>query len=142
MTRLEQYIEEANIKRIGIVGYSDKKFDKNKAESLLMKGFEHFDINDNDEIVSGLTDVGIPSLAYKLAKYRNIKTIGIACKKANDFKLFPVDKKMIIGNEWGDESKTFLKYITHLIKIGGGEQSKEEYKNFKGPKIQYKLEEL
>jgi len=142
MSRFESYIIESEIKKVGVVGFSDKKFDKSKAKQLLIKGFEHFGVTDKDEIVSGLTDLGIPSISYRIAKDQNIKTIGIACKLAKDFKLYPVDKKIIVGNDWGDESPTFLKYITHMIKVGGGLQSEKEYKNFKGPKVEYKLDEL
>jgi len=137
--RFTQYINEAKIKKIGIIGYSAQKFDIDKAKQKIKEGLEYFDANINDELVSGYTDIGIPSISYRIAKKMKMKTIGIACSKAKEYKLFPVDKEIIVGDEWGDESDKFLSYITHLIKVGGGEQSKKEYKLFKGPKKEYKI---
>lgn len=78
-----------------------------------------------------MTNIGIPALAYQEAIKRNWKTIGIACTKASEYDLFPVDKKIIIGNEWGDESETFIDSIDILIRIGGGKQSLKETEIFK-----------
>ena len=131
---------------IGVVGYSAQKFDVNKASLMLeraildiIKGKDKVNI----EIVSGLTDLGIPSLAYRLAKRHKLKTIGIACSKAKEYKCFKVDKKIIIGKEWGDESTQFLKYCDMLIRIGGGKQSLKEVDEFKKmgkPLIEFELE--
>ncbi len=127
--------------KIGIIGYSAKKFDKKLAEKLIIEGLNKFKAKEGDELVSGLTDLGIPGLAYRIGKKRNMKLIGIACKKAHDEDsvCYPVDKEIIVGDNWGDESKTFLKYIDMLIKVGGGKQSIEEYNRFKGPKIEFEL---
>ncbi|HLD37442.1 MAG TPA: hypothetical protein VJA86_02555, partial [Candidatus Nanoarchaeia archaeon] len=53
-------------------------------------------------------------------------TAGIACSKANEYECFPVDEKVIVGNEWGEESQTFLNSIDVLVRVGGGSQSKRE----------------
>lgn len=118
--------------RIGVVGYSPpSKYNVRKANYLLKLGLnkilkEHNITPDQVELVSGLTDVGIPGQAYHIAKNMNMKTVGIACFKAKNFPMFPVDKKMMVGKNWGDESPLFLKYIDVLLKIGGGNQSREE----------------
>lgn len=114
--------------KIGIVGYSTQKFNIEEAKRIIKKEFDKLEENygKDIEIVSGLTAMGIPLLAYQEAKRRGWKSVGIACKEAFQFKLFPVDKQIIVGEKWGDESETFLNYIDILIRIGGGEQSKKE----------------
>jgi len=134
--------------KIGVVGYSHNNIDKEKALKLIKEAFdlvikENELLNEEIEIVSGLTALGIPLLAYEEAKRRNWKTTGIACKLAYDYECFDVDKKEIVGDKWGDESKTFINYIDVLIRIGGGKQSKEETKMMKilGKKVyEFELE--
>jgi hypothetical protein len=107
--------------RVGVVGYSDKKFDKAKAKAMIEKAL---DLLKNDvEIVSGLTYLGVPAIAYDIAKERGLSTVGVACLKAEKYECFPVDKKVIEGAEWGDESEKFLSMIDVMIKVGGGKQS-------------------
>ena len=113
---------------IGVVGYSDdKKFNHNIGYALTLLALE-IASKDKDDImiVSGLTNVGIPAIAYDIAKKNKWKTKGIACKLAEDYECFPVDEKEIIGDNWGDESETFLNSIDMLVRIGGGEQSEKE----------------
>lgn len=118
--------------RVGVVGYSDKKFDKKVALELLCKSFDEVsDGVDDITIVSGLTDLGIPSIAYKEALARKWRTVGIACKKASEYKCFDCDEIVMIGEEWGDESEKFLDSIDVLIRIGGGKQSLAEVKKAK-----------
>jgi len=114
--------------RLGVIGYSAQKFDVKKARKIIKKEFNYFKrIYGNDIIiVSGLTAMGIPLLAYEEAKKNGWKTIGIACTKAKKFDIFPVDEEIVVGKEWGDESETFLKSIDMLLKIGGGEQAQKE----------------
>lgn len=67
-------------KKVGVIGYSKQKFDKAKAKKLLRQGFRKFDVKAGDEVVSGLTDLGIPAIAYRLADEVGATTIGIVCK--------------------------------------------------------------
>ena len=87
------------------------------------------------EIISGLTDYGIPALTYcicqKFEKKYQIETVGFAPKCALNDNVCRVDKEIIIGENYGDESEEFIKYIDILIKIGGGKQSISEAKLFK-----------
>ena len=132
--------------RIGVIGYSAQKFDKKKATDLLKKSFDLVvseNKSDNYEVVSGLTNLGIPALAYKEAKERNWKTVGIAPKVSEEFEYFPCDDVRIVGEGWGEESETFLNSIDILVKIGGGKQSKTELSKAKdmGLKVyEYDLE--
>jgi len=134
--------------RIGFVGYSDSVFDVNKAITIIEKIFvkisKMYDKN-KVEIVSGYTNLGIPKLVYEKANELGFKTVGIACKKANEYDVFPCDKVIIKGEEWGDESETFLNYIDAIYKIGGGKQSESEFKSMKKmskPAIEYRLDRI
>lgn len=119
---------------IGVIGYSKQDFDQEKAKKHIVKALDKIEEKYNSKnycIVSGYTDLGIPALAYREAEERGHKTIGIACSKAEQYKTYPVDKKEIVGSKWGDESEHFLKEIDCLVRIGGGEQSKEEIQKAK-----------
>ena len=115
--------------KIGVVGYSAGKFSQEIAERLVDIGFEYMEISTGEhqfEIVSGYTDLGIPALAYRHATAAGHRTVGIACKKAEEYDCYPTDETIIVGDNWGDESETFLKSIDGLIRIGGGPQSFKE----------------
>lgn len=114
---------------IGVVGYSTANFDQNKAKKLVKEAFDNIEQENKNRsfaVVSGLTDMGIPALAYREAKKRGWKTIGVACEKAKEHFLFDCDEVHIVGKEWGDESKVFLSKIDYFVKIGGGKQSQSE----------------
>ena len=106
-------VSENNEKNIGVVGFSAKKFDEKLAESILGSFLDAIETlrPDSDKcsftVVSGLTNLGVPGIAYKLAEKRKWKTIGIACKKAEEYECFDVDESIIVGDDWGDESKHF-----------------------------------
>ncbi|CAF0713517.1 unnamed protein product [Brachionus calyciflorus] len=130
---------------VGVVGYSATKFDKLKGANLVKKAFDELEkqFGSNIAIVSGYTNIGIPALAYQEAAKRGWKTVGIACKRAKNYDCFQCEEVVIVGNKWGDESETFIDYISVLIKIGGGRQSIKELEmaKFKNKIIfEYKLE--
>jgi hypothetical protein len=113
--------------RIGVVGYSQQKFDEQKAiETMRLVLIPQTSIHLDITIVSGLTNLGVPAIAYNLAKELNLKTMGVACAKASEYECFPCDRVHIVGKNWGDESETFLASIDKLIRIGGGKQSHAE----------------
>ena len=93
----------------------------------------------NIEIVSGYTDYGVPALSYALSKlhcksyygYIKCTTTGFAPKEALSDKRCKVNKEIIVGEKYGDESEAFIDYIDVLIKIGGGRQSIKEFALFK-----------
>jgi hypothetical protein len=123
---------------VGIVGYSATSFNEAKAEEVLNRVYSWLLDNYSEDykirIVSGLTNIGVPKIAYALAKKKDWETVGIACKEAENYELFPVTKKIIVGDAWGDESATFIKYIDMIIRIGGGKQSHTEINMFKKEK--------
>lgn len=120
-----------NIIKIGVIGYSMQEFDKQKAIEYLKKAFDFIEKQNPDRkktVIAGLTDLGIPALAYREAKRRSWRVEGIACSKALDYIWFSVSNVTIVSGNWGDESETFLKAINILVRIGGGEQSMREVK--------------
>ena len=114
---------------IGVVGFSGQKFDEEVAKEKIKEAFDMITLvfgEDDFKIVSGLTNLGIPKLAYEEAASRDWYTVGIACKQANEYECFDVDEVHIVGDEWGDESGAFLSYIDVILRFGGGKQSLEE----------------
>jgi len=161
-------MKENNVLKIGVIGYSAKSFPINKAYNNLRDIIFALTRNskyiDDDyrcigkfEIVSGLTDYGIPALAYAVCdtislyyQERNIRErnyyfatfgsskqftrVGIAPKEALQCNLCYVEKQIIVGEKFGDESQAFIDYIDVLIKVGGGNQSQKEAELFKQQK--------
>lgn len=127
--------------RVGVVGFSGQQFDRHKANECLMDAMSK--IKGPAVIISGLTDIGVPALAYRVAKQFKFKTAGIACEKAKEYPNYPVDvSPIIVGKEWGDESHTFLNNLDMLIRVGGGQQSLREVNEAKAkgiPVIEYNL---
>lgn len=119
---------KTHLLKVGIIGYSSQAFNKDAARTILLERFQKLiQVHGaNIEIISGLTWLGIPGLAYEVARSLGLKTVGIACSKAFDHKIFPCDRSIIIGSQWGDESGLFLDSIDLLIRIGGGKQSLRE----------------
>ena len=133
--------------RIGIVGFSSPHFDQETAQVLLrtklqeiISGIDKKDI----EIVSGYTNTGIPKIAYEIADNIGLKTVGFSAKKALKVGsgLYPVDKKIIFGKNFGDESQAFVNYIDILLRIGGGKQSRKEVEMFKQKNEGHDISEL
>jgi len=115
---------------LGVVGYCPpSRFDEDEARRMVNEGFDQVAAthpNTEINIVSGLTHVGVLGIAYEEAQKRGWRTTGIACKKAQEHRLFPVDEQQIVGENWGDESKTFIDSIDGILRVGGGPQSKRE----------------
>lgn len=137
MITFKEFSESKETYKVGVVGYFSQKFDKKKAAKLISKAFDEVEKDNKDrqfECVSGLSNAGIIAIAYKEAVSRGWKTVGVACEKAHG-DLFPVDKKILVGKDWGDESKTFVNMLDCLVRIGGGEQSLAETKMAKDKNI-------
>lgn len=118
--------------------WSQELYDSRKPRSLL--SYISFP---KIEIVSGYTDYGIPALCYSVAdllfssrQYDGLQytKVGFAPKCSLIDRLCKVDKEIIVGENYGDESTKFIDYIDVLIQIGGGKQSIQEAKMFKALK--------
>ena len=133
--------------KVGLIGYSDPKFSKTEAVSRINDAFREIERNYNGEytLVSGLTAVGVPGLAYREAERLGWNTEGVACRQAREYPWHDVDRYILEGEEWGDESRRFLDGIDLLVKIGGGEQSEQETDRARErgmEVIEYTLEEI
>ena len=133
--------------RVGVVGYTDDwgewSFDRGRARAILrveLGRVAEANRGRTIEVVTGLTDMGIPKIAYEVAAEYGMICVGLASWKALNNPQVHVDKIILEGADWGDESETFLDYIDQLIKVGGGPQSEAEFKAFTGPKIEFPLE--
>lgn len=114
--------------KIGVVGYSTEDFDIQTARQQLNAALDIVTEEHSGEpcVISGLTNLGVPRLAYEEADARGWKTVGIACKKATNYEFYDVDEYELIGDDWGDESGYFLSKLDVLIRVGGGSQSVAE----------------
>lgn len=122
--------------KIGVVGFSHENINHDLARTLLRQSFHQLmQRHPHDkpiEIVSGLTNIGIPKIAYEIADELGFITVGISAERALHVKcgIYYVDKQMIEGKEFGDESRVFIDYIDYLIRVGGGKQSHREVEMF------------
>jgi hypothetical protein len=134
---------------VGVVGYCPPtQFDEQEARRMIIEAYEKISLlrpKANIRIVSGATNVGVLKIAYEEATKRKWKTVGVACKRAKEHPLFPVDELIIVGEEWGEESETFVGMLDAIIRIGIGKQSlreAEEVKNKGKMSIEYDLPPL
>ena len=134
--------------KVGLIGYSGQKFDQEKALEHISEAFnivEDLFGDDGHMLVSGLTDIGIPWLGYREADMRGWCLVGVACAKAKDYPCYHVHKEIIIGDNWGDESTTFINMLDVIIRVGGGKQSQQEIEMARSlgiMTIEYELESI
>lgn len=115
--------------RVGVVGYSGQKFDETEARKLVNRAYDTIAAQYPDHevtVVSGLTNLGIPKIAYEEAVKRGWRTGGVASRQAAEYECFAVDEVQIVGDHWGDESNTFVTGIDTLVRVGGGKQALAE----------------
>jgi len=122
--------------KIGVVGFSRSSFDKKTAILKLRNILEFLAEGKNPkeiEVVSGYTNMGVPRIAYRLADDMGLVTVGFSAQQALRIRagVYPVQKKILVGERFGDESEAFIEYIDILIRIGGGPQSRHETALFK-----------
>jgi hypothetical protein len=137
---------ELSMVRVGVVGYCPPtKFDEDEARCMVVDAYDQIMGQFPDQsiaIVSGLTNVGVFKIAYEEAATRGWSTVGVACKRATEHPLYPVDTKIIIGENWGDESSWFVGMLDAMVRIGVGPQSIRETEAVKAsckPTFEYDL---
>lgn len=100
--------------KFGVVGYSLPDFDHRRAKALLEEAFDlliTLHRPENIQVVSGLTNVGIPRLAYELGQARNYRCIGISSRPSSGRQIRSLagyNEQIIVGIEFGDESQAFI----------------------------------
>lgn len=122
--------------KVGVVGFSRNRFDKKTARIILKAYFEELTAQYPDEkiaVISGYTNSGVPKIAYELATELGLYTVGFSAKQSLRVRsgVYPVDKEIIVGKKFGDESSAFIQFIDLLIRVGGGSQSRKEVELFK-----------
>jgi len=133
--------------KIGVVGFSSNQFNHKEASLKLKKLLDHIVRNHGKEglvLVSGYTNSGVPKIAYDWAVELGMETVGFSAKQALtvDSGVYPVDKVILVGEKFGEESQSFVEYIDILIRIGGGNQSRHEVELFKEHKGLVDLEKI
>lgn len=124
---------------LGVVGFSAETFDQAAAREQLRGLIVPIVERERDagrplpELVSGLTNQGVPKLAYALARELGLPTVGISAKQALRARAgcFPVDRRILVGKRYGDESAAFVAMIDVLVRVGGGPQSRREVELFR-----------
>ena len=122
--------------RVGVAGYCPPSvFDVKLAKQMLNAMFdralsEHQGVAEV-EVISGLSYVGVPALAYDIAEERGFKLRGIAPTAALPYPRHKDCSVEIVGEKFGDESVTFIHSIDILIRLGGGPQTLKETRMFK-----------
>jgi predicted Rossmann-fold nucleotide-binding protein len=77
-------------------------------------------------VCSGATDIGVPGLAYALCARLGITTAGITAGAAQRYRLATMEKLVVIGRRFGDESAVFVAQCDAFVVLGGGAQSAAE----------------
>jgi hypothetical protein len=73
--------------RIGVVGFSQRRFDQEAARAHLCRFITGLPARPEAregrvELVSGLTNQGVPKLAYEIATQLGLRTVGISARQA------------------------------------------------------------
>lgn len=75
---------------------------------------------------SGATDIGVPGLAYALCAQLGITAAGITAGAAIRYRLAAMDRLVVVGRRFGDESAVFISQCDAFVVLGGGPQSARE----------------
>lgn len=76
--------------------------------------------------VSGATNLGVPALAYQAADALGLQAVGFTAEAARGYPLARLDRLVVVGRRFGDESEAFVSACDALWMIGGGPQSEAE----------------
>lgn len=130
-TMFEMYKKWGDYHVVGITGFSASappEFSPEDARAELKNIFTQLKEKYGDKLVisSGATMLGVPKIAYELCDELKIKCMGVACEKAREYPLANMHYFVPVGQNWGDESATFLQTADELIALGGGEQARRE----------------
>jgi len=74
--KFQEFVDHKKTVKVGVVGFSAQKFDISKAKAHIVEAFDKIEKDfspKNIHCISGLTDLGIPALAYREAKKRGCR---------------------------------------------------------------------
>lgn len=117
---------------IGIVGFSGAWQDnarpevKSTVERVINGLFDRVAEPEPVWCVSGATDFGVPAVAYAIAKQRDLYCVGVTAGEAQQFPLAALDRLVVVGDRFGDESRVFVDVCDRFWMIGGGSQAETE----------------
>jgi hypothetical protein len=132
--------EREGLHVVGVAGFSGQwapgKLEadpglKAKADAATVALREHLlklkeQYGDKLVVSSGATMEGVPKIIYDICAVEGIPAMGVACEKAFDYPLGTMKYLVIEGQNWGDESPSFLRTSDELVLLGGGGQAKRE----------------
>jgi hypothetical protein len=132
--------DKQNLHVVGVTGFSGQwsdakiaadegiKSDAAAATASLHEYLSELKAKYGEKLVvsSGATNEGVPKIIYSLCESLGIKAMGVTSAKAADYPLGRMDYLIVMGEDWGQESPTFLNTSDEFILLGGGGQAKRE----------------
>lgn len=76
--------------------------------------------------VSGATATGVSGVAYRAARDRDLRCVGVAPLEAAQYPLAELDRLVVVGDRFGDESSVFVHSCDAFWMLGGGTQAEAE----------------
>lgn len=130
---LRSEASDANAYLVGVAGYSDdwalnpRPDAEEVARSVLHRWFTDVG-NEGHRLwcVSGATDYGVPALAYDEARKMGLPCVGITAAEALQYRIARLERLVIVGQHFGEESMAFVDACERVLLIGGGPQAERE----------------
>jgi hypothetical protein len=99
-----------------------------RAEAALERELLALQATHGDRLVmcSGATNIDVPGLAYTLCARHGITAAGITAGAAIRYRLARMDRLVVVGRRFGDESAVFVAQCDAFVVLGGGPQSAQE----------------
>lgn len=132
--------EREGLHVVGVTGFSGQWSEEKIAASAELAGdvkaaygalgekLDALKVQYGDKLVvsSGATNEGVPKIIYDLCSSKGIAAMGVTSAKAAEYQLGEMKYLIVMGNDWGEESPTFLNTSDEFLMLGGGGQAKRE----------------
>ena len=130
---LRRAVRAAGARVVGVVGFSgswrhNRRSDAERVAAAVLERLFAGVCAEHPVVwcASGATDLGVPALAYRAAAAAGIPTVGITAEAASAYPIAPLDRLVVVGRRFGDESRVFVSACHEIWMIGGGPQSEAE----------------
>ena len=103
---------------VGIIGPKTKDYDNTESyiiQSLLDEAISAEDVQ--FAIATSMIDIGMNAVAHRWAWNRGIPVIGVTTPKCWEFPCWMAQKRIIVGEDWGDENQSFVAILNALVKF-------------------------